>query len=177
MVKEATRIKVLRATAIAQELGLHNTSERLQRLPEKIARFKDITDPDRRLIQARWLSLDADFTEKTFKEDMKEKEEQIGRVGDSVEAGVLSLKSRTRGVFIVDAAFTLMSAYYIATGVLTLGNVAALAVSFAALNLTFFMTSSLIKSKMELLREGPKQIEEGIKELQKEVTALIERKA
>jgi Flp pilus assembly protein TadB len=172
MVKEITRLNIIMAGNFAQHLGLHKTSERLQRLPEKISRFKQITDPDRRLIQARWLSLDAEFTEKTFKEDMKDKQKQIDEVGGMCSETSNGIKNRSRGILLVDLAFVAMGAYCIATGAVTAGTAIGLLIAAAVLNLSFFATAMRIKTQAKLLKEGPKLIEEGIKELKEDLCAI-----
>ncbi len=173
MVKEATRLKVLRASAIAYELGLHNTSERLQRLPEKIRRFKAITDPDRRLTQARWLSLEAESAEKVFREDMSEKQGMIEQIGGSCENTASAIKARSVGLALVDLSFVSMIAYCITTGAMTVGNATNLLFAAVLINMSFVFSALRIKSQMGLLKDGPKKIEEGIKELKEEVCAII----
>jgi hypothetical protein len=170
--KEPTKTKLLRASAIAYELGLHSTSERLQRLPEKIAKFKQITDPDKRLIQARWLSLDAESTEKTFKEDLKDKQKQIDKVSGMCSETSSAIKNRSKGIILVDLSFVAMGAYCIASGAMTAGNVFGLLIAAAVLNLSFFATAMKIKTQAKLLKEGPKLIEEGIKELKEDLCAI-----
>lgn len=173
MVKQTTRLNIIMAHAMAHDLGFHDTSERLQRLPDKIARFKSITDPERRLIQARWLSLDAESAETTFKKDLEEKKEMIKEICVSCESASTAIKKRGIGLALIDLSFGAITAYLVATKDPMAGTAVGLLLAAALYTTTQIVSALRLWCNTKLLKEGPKMIAEGITELKEEVCAII----
>ncbi|MDD5172496.1 MAG: hypothetical protein PHF60_05690 [Candidatus ainarchaeum sp.] len=172
MINEATLTKVLRARAIANELGFRYTSYKLKPLPDCIERFKKVTDPTGKLIHGNYLITAADSAETAFNQDLGNNQEVIQKALDLHNGIIAKLKASLVRFVIADVCFAAITIHCAISGTISSAVESALLISAAALNILVITVSANLVSSRWFLKEGPKYIEEAIKELKEELKVL-----